>query len=256
MVFGVLLSGYVMTKYRPGARKVSSFVAVTKYIYAFGILLVMLANCGFENDLPGTLTADGSLSLDRGCNDGCHCNTEIFAPVCLSDPNGNRSTYFSACHAGCSRVSSTRNSTNYSECNCASNGKVESGFCWQTCSQVFVYIGLLATIKFIVSLSAVGNLIIDLRCVEERDKALSLGLVSSVSGLFGFLPTPLLFGTIIDSACLVWEESCGETGSCWVYSNDQFRYRLHGLTSACLSIAGVFEIITYFKVETLQLFDA
>ena len=59
MVFGVLLSGYVMTKYRPSARKVTSFVAVTKYVYAFGMLLVMLADCGFENDLPGTLTADG-----------------------------------------------------------------------------------------------------------------------------------------------------------------------------------------------------
>ena len=33
------------------------------------------------------------------------------------------------------------------------------------------------------------------------------------------------------------------------------RYSLHGLTSGCLMVAGVFEIITYFKVKNLKFFD-
>lgn len=40
---------------------------------------------------------------------------------------------------------------------------VTSGFCEGTCSNVYIYMALLAIIKLIVSLSAVGNLIIDLR---------------------------------------------------------------------------------------------
>lgn len=34
---------------------------------------------------------------------------------------------------------------------------------------------------------------------------------------------PLVFGSLVDSACLVWEEVCGDRGSCWVYSSDDFR---------------------------------
>lgn len=33
----------------------------------------------------------------------------------------------------------------------------------------------------------------------------------------GTTPGPLVLGSIIDSACQVWQEVCGETGSCWVY---------------------------------------
>ena len=93
------------------------------------------------------------------------------------------------------------------------------------------------------------------RCVAERDKALCLGLLASVAGLFGFLPNPIIYGSVIDSSCLLWEQSCGERGSCWVYANDQLRYRFHGVTSACLIVAGVFETITYFQVKDLKLFD-
>lgn len=59
MIFGVLLSGFFMSRYRPTSGRVSFFIAVTKFVYALGLLLAMLLNCGFENDLPGTLTADG-----------------------------------------------------------------------------------------------------------------------------------------------------------------------------------------------------
>lgn len=40
---------------------------------------------------------------------------------------------------------------------------VTPGFCVGTCSNVYIYMALLAIIKLIVSFSAVGNLIIDLR---------------------------------------------------------------------------------------------
>jgi len=37
------------------------------------------------------------------------------------------------------------------------------GFCTGTCSNIYIYMALLAVIKFIVSFSTVGNLLIDLR---------------------------------------------------------------------------------------------
>lgn len=59
MIFGVLVSGYFMMKYHPTARQVAALVATSKYVYAVGLLLVMLANCDFNEDLPGTRQPDG-----------------------------------------------------------------------------------------------------------------------------------------------------------------------------------------------------
>lgn len=60
MILGVLLSGFLMKKYRPTSGQVAAFVAGTKYVYAFGLILIMvLADCGVMTDLPGTLQKDG-----------------------------------------------------------------------------------------------------------------------------------------------------------------------------------------------------
>lgn len=40
---------------------------------------------------------------------------------------------------------------------------------------------------------------------------------NSVLHITGTTPGPLILGSIIDSACRVWQEVCSETGSCWVY---------------------------------------
>ena len=46
---------------------------------------------------------------------------------------------------------------------CDSTASVTAGFCESGCSNVYIYMVLLAIIKLVVSFSAVGNLIIDLR---------------------------------------------------------------------------------------------
>lgn len=60
MILGVLLSGYLMKKYRPTSELVAALVAVSKYVYAFGLLLIMLlGNCALTSDLPGATQSDG-----------------------------------------------------------------------------------------------------------------------------------------------------------------------------------------------------
>lgn len=60
MIFGVILSGYWMKRYRPTSTQVAAIVAASKYIYAFGLLVIMLiADCGFMSDLPGVLQTNG-----------------------------------------------------------------------------------------------------------------------------------------------------------------------------------------------------
>ena len=35
----------------------------------------------------------------------------------------------------------------------------------------------------------------------------------------GSTPLPIIFGAILDEACIVWQKSCDSSGSCWIYDN-------------------------------------
>ena len=58
--------------------------------------------------------------------------------------------------------------------------------------------------------------------------------------IVGWLPGPLLFGTVFDNACLLWQDECGETGACLYYDNE--RIGLH-----------IFFVVVGFKVLSLLL---
>lgn len=45
------------------------------------------------------------------------------------------------------------------------------------------------------------------------------------------LPSPIVFGAIIDSVCLVWGSKCGKKGNCWLYDGSKLRYAFN-LTAA------------------------
>ena len=55
----------------------------------------------------------------------------------------------------------------------------------------------------------------------------------------GFVPGPIAFGAIVDSSCLLWRSSCGADGSCQLYDNASFRYRLHATTAMLIAASDV-----------------
>ena len=61
------------------------------------------------------------------------------------------------------------------------------------------------TKSLIRSLSRVGNVLVALRCVEVRDKSLSFGFQTVFMSLFAMLPSPIIYGAIIDNTCLLWQ---------------------------------------------------
>lgn len=46
------------------------------------------------------------------------------------------------------------------------------------------------------------------RSVPASQRSISLGLQGLLVSLFGTLPSPTIWGVIIDSACLVWNHPC------------------------------------------------
>lgn len=56
---------------------------------------------------------------------------------------------------------------------------------------------IVCIVNFIGATGRCSNFLVQLRCVEERDKAVSLGFGFALLSLFGFVPSPILFGYIL-----------------------------------------------------------
>lgn len=176
--------------------------------------------------------------MKLNCNESyCNCNKDKFAPICGQDGK----TYLSPCHAGCKNYTKKDGKIiHYSECMCLSNltnfsfdenfsyGNATIGYCDLECPNFILYIILFSIFVFIHSTSEVGSMLLILRCVEPTDKAMALGLIQFAIGLFGNVPCPIVYGAVVDSACLVWKMACGEKGACGLYDSDVFRMFYHG----------------------------
>ncbi|KAH9496195.1 hypothetical protein Btru_010449 [Bulinus truncatus] len=65
--------------------------------------------------------------------------------------------------------------------------------------------------------------------IAEEDKPLAIGLSSFSGTLLGWFPGPIIFGSLIDTTCLMWKKNSQSTGACLLYNIDQFRIRFHAL---------------------------
>ena len=69
----------------------------------------------------------------------------------------------------------------------------------------------------------------------------------------GFVPAPVIFGSLVDSSCLVWQKLCSGTGVCLHYDIEEFRLKLHGGGACFIFGALVFVVINYFIIRRLDL---
>lgn len=115
VVCGFLISGYVITKFKPPPN----------YLYMWNIFISTIALCatlfysflGCDSNnfhlINGTLQAS-DLS--------CHCDDISFTPICNIQTN---ETYFSPCHAGCKAFDAKQNQ--YTDCWCARDKAMSMG---------------------------------------------------------------------------------------------------------------------------------
>lgn len=102
---------------------------------------------------------------------------------------------------------------------------MEVGPCRSDCTNAFIIFMVLSMISnFLSATGRIGNVLVNYRCVENRDKSVSQGVTLMIVSLFALIPGPILYGTIIDQSCLLWEYSCGNRGNCWHYDKEKFRY--------------------------------
>ncbi|XP_071533825.1 solute carrier organic anion transporter family member 74D-like isoform X2 [Panulirus ornatus] len=263
-VIGAIVSGSIMRWVRPGPRFVTGYNVFVTFVSCFGFLGLMFVGCP-KLEVVGPVEG----SLGPSCSADCGC-TERFTPVCSQDQT---TLFYSPCYAGCSVDNVTTNPIEYSKCRCISNnstslqntsfttqgpestwGTATRGYCPEPCNGFFYYLLIQIIIKTIASTSRVGGSIVLLRSVSDEDKGLSLGTLTVFISLFAFIPAPIIMGAIIDSACMVWDKSCGVSGNCWLYDSDKFRKILHLVPAVIMFISVLGDIVVFHYSDRLDLY--
>ncbi|CAL1270580.1 unnamed protein product [Larinioides sclopetarius] len=245
MVIGVFLGGYCIHKIKPRPRFLIGYMLFIE-IFA-GAVLLSATFMGCEANKISKINSSLYSPELQQCSQICNCSKHDFHPVC----DFNEIVHFSPCSAGCQNYSIFENRKRFHECSCVSpaeknaNFSATSGFCPVECDMFIPYLAIVTVAKMLSATARVGNVIITLRCVDEKDKTLALGAVEFMISIFATIPYPLLYGHVINKACVLWDESCGHQGNCWLYDNTLFRQYLHSLSSGFIFLAIVCDFIVF-----------
>ena len=250
---GIILGGYILKKLQLGPRGAVQLVLVCNLLCltAYGLLFFLgcnnVAMAGATMPYSKNASEGFQINLTHSCNFGCECDMNDVQPVC----GANGLTYFSPCHAGCTSLLS---SDNYTNCACVRDTADRSphldmsvtrvpvatkGPCYTPCDMILPFMVLLFFMTLLVAITQMPVLMIVLRSVGEEEKAFALGIQFVIFRLFGYIPSPILFGHVIDTTCLLWTQTCeGSGGRCLIYDIEMFRFKYVGICAGikCLSL--------------------
>ncbi|XP_054713439.1 solute carrier organic anion transporter family member 74D-like [Uloborus diversus] len=242
VILSQVTGGVFIWKFRPKVKTIIIGIIALEFISCAGCLLLIIPRCEKIDLSNNGYNAEG-LVLENECNRNCNCSLKSFTPVC--GPDG-KTTYFSPCFAGCKESFIDQdNKKVYTNCTCVidstfeAGGFVTEGYCFvEGCwSQTLLYVTLLPILQIIIHFFKVAYTMILLRSIAPEDKSVCVGTFEMLLCLFGFIPQPVISGALLDSACLIWEKSCGTTGNCWFYDVDKFNYLMHGLSAVFQTVA-------------------
>ncbi|RUS70101.1 hypothetical protein EGW08_022140 [Elysia chlorotica] len=242
-IFGLMFGGYLAKRFKFTITDILKFTISFCSLGALGCLVLWI-KCeptdiyGVHRHYKGH---DTPLMLLDSCNQHCHCETNLYEPICSQEAG----IFFSPCFAGCA----TKNGHQYSDCSCANQSQVNiSGFkeslllssenCRQSCYLLWIFAPLLFLSMCATFMPIAPCDSVQLRCVPEEHKLYAQGMKTLVIRLLGSFMGPIVMGRLLDSSCGVWREKCGNRLSCWIYNSDDL-------------ILSVFLFVTSLKVCTI-----
>ncbi|XP_033100137.1 solute carrier organic anion transporter family member 5A1-like [Anneissia japonica] len=274
---GTVFGAYMIRRFKLGLRGMSKFcfvIIVIGFTILAGTFLlggcdsVELAGITYPYHYSGESLESNEevddFDLLDSCNSACDCSSSHFQPVCASSIG---ITYFSPCHAGCHGISfgSGENednfASNFTMCNCVTkylqesgesgDGHTYPGKCSNECHLLIPFMFLLISLVIVITMGQIPLVMMTLRSVNDSDRPFALGVQFLLVRLLAYIPSPTYFGAVIDTACILWEDNCGEKGACIEYDNHKFFLVYLGLC-ASLKIVSIVLVFIVWRLVCRQ----
>ncbi|OWF52798.1 Solute carrier organic anion transporter family member 2A1 [Mizuhopecten yessoensis] len=221
---GTLVGGVIVSKFKFSPLTCLKCTMVTNAIFALANSTTFFLGCSN----PRIVNYNNQMDTNSSCAAQCNCDVMDYFPLCGSDGQN----YFSPCQAGCTG----KDQLLYTNCACVSgNATATPGLCPSDCNTWNLY-GFLAMSfigSFVACIGIMPGFIFVIRSVNDRQKPLALGLGSFLYSILGWLPAPMIFGSIVDSCCKVWSSRCQEQGACAKYDIEDFRIKRSSFEILC-----------------------
>jgi hypothetical protein len=96
---------------------------------------------------------------------------------------------------------------------------------------------------------SIPHLMIVLRSIKHELQSFGLGLENCFVKIIALIPTPILFGIIIDNQCLFWSKSnCNNRGSCLIYDGSRLPFTLFGTAIIIKAFSFILILILLFII--------
>ncbi|XP_048839039.1 solute carrier organic anion transporter family member 2B1 isoform X2 [Brienomyrus brachyistius] len=224
---GIMAGGAIMRKLRMSVRSSALLCTVVVFASVLIAMPLLLLGCPTQ-DVAGIFpSSPPRQDMWTACSLECACDLHAYNPVCGS----NAVEFQSPCHAGCTDWDFDKK--NYTGCRCIGEngtGSARGGSCGTRCTHLFLpFLILCALAGFMASLSQTPSFMMILRTVTPEDKSFALGIQFMIFRVLAFMPGPVIYGSAIDTTCILWGEKGKKRTSCRYYNLDLFRQRFLGL---------------------------
>ncbi|XP_040439734.1 solute carrier organic anion transporter family member 2B1 isoform X1 [Falco naumanni] len=230
---GIIVGGAILKRFQMSLRQCSAICVLGMFLCLLMAFPLLFLGCPTQKVSGITYSESSEVGHHTlECNLQCNCPEKAYNPICGS----NAIEYISPCSAGCRviNIDADNSVLNYTNCSCISkNGLVgfaKPGTCGTDCFHLFLpFVVLSCLAGILASTSHTPSFMLILRSIHPEDKSFAVGIQFMLLRVLAWMPGPVLYGSAIDTTCILWEKKCDRRAACRYYDNNLFRQRYLGL---------------------------